>query len=83
MLLTSVVVSGTTEVVLASVSDQPECRGSTAITETLTIVAEQQQRQQVPAQLASELTWRCCSCWSSLSCRLITSNLVAGVLDTY
>ena len=25
---------------------------------------------------------RCCSFWSSCSCRLITSSLVAGVLDT-
>lgn len=27
-------------------------------------------------------TWRCCSCWSSFSWRLMTSRRVAGVLDT-
>ena len=32
---------------------------------------------------ATTLTWRCCSCWSSFSCSVMTSRRVAGVLDTY
>ena len=36
-----------------------------------------------PTTGATALTWRCCSCWSSFSCSVMTSKRVAGVLDTY